>query len=224
MKKLLFIFICLIFINLTTYSEPRIVDSFYAGISAGQDIFYSYCSDKWSFVKPNQRKKCFVQFTKYLSDMQEGYAIFRDLNKIISIPSDSNYEFIYKNKLITYHYYELKFYQIIYSKQLKQFIEIPLSSNLKNEIFRGIKIIYISDFNKNREITLRKMPLIKKTYLLLNDTDNYFYKYSLKYENIDKFVKTMFIVKYPDIIEFSHDIEDQKEFPKYKIIIKNRIF
>lgn len=206
------------------YSEPRVEDSFYAGISEGQTVFYSYCSDKWFYVRPNQRKKCIGEFTRYLSDTQENYTIFKDSHKNIIIPSESNYDFIYKGKMITYHYYELKFYQIIYSKQLKQFIEIPLSSNLKNEIFRGIKIIYISDFNKNREITLRKMPLIKKTYLLLNDTDNYFYKYSLKYENIDKFVKTMFIVKYPDIIEFSHDIEDQKEFPKYKIIIKNRIF
>lgn len=224
MKKGLFVFLYLIIFNLPMYSEPRVEDSFYAGISEGQTVFYSYCSDKWSYVRPNQRKKCIGEFTRYLSDTKENYTLFKEPNKYGIIPSNSNYEFIYKDKMITYHFYELKFYQIVYSKDLKRFIEIPLISELKNQIFKDINIIYISDFNTNRVITLHKMPLTKKTYLLLNDTDKYFYKYSLKNANTDKFIKTMFIVKYPEEIDFSYHIEGKREFPTYRIIIKNRIF
>ena len=224
MKKILFVFLYLIFFNLPIYSEPRVEDSFYAGISEGQTVFYSYCSDKWFYVRPNQRKKCIGEFTRYLSDTQENYTIFKDSHKNIIIPSESNYDFIYKGKMITYHFYELKFYQIIYSKDLKRFVEIPLSKDLKNQIFKDINIIYISDFNKNREITLYKMPIVKKTYLLLNDTDKYVSKYSLKNANTDKFIKTLFIVKYPAKIDFSYYIKNKWEFPTYKIIIKNRIF
>lgn len=224
MKKILFIFLYLIIFSLPIYSEPRITDSFYAGITEGQTVFYSYCNDKWYYVKPKQKQKCIGEFTKYLSDTLEDYTIFKEPNRFEMIQSESNYEFIYKNKMISYHYYELKFYQISYNKDLKQFVEIPLSNSLKNEIFKGIEIIYISDFNKNNELILHKMPLSKKTYLLLNDTEKYFYKYSLETPNIDKFVKTMFTVRYPDTIEFSYYIEKKREFPTYKIIIKNIIF
>lgn len=204
-----------------TPTMAKVADEVYAGVSDGQMIYYSYCSDKWYYQRPNQKKKCILEVTRRVSEGSGSYSEYVSPMGEVYTPAGSNYEFLYKGKLITYHIFDVKFYQIVYNNRNKQFIETPLEEDLIKEIFRHPKLIYISQFNENNETTLRKRPLKKQRYLLLNDTDKYFYRYSLETSNKDNVIKTLFFIRKRSDIDFAHFQEDDEEFPMYKIHIKN---
>lgn len=202
-------------------AEAKIADEVYSGVSDGQMIYYSYCSNKWYYQRPKQRNKCILEVTRRVSEGSGSYSEYVSPIGDVYTPAGSNYEFLYKGKLITYHIFDVKFYQITYHHRNKQFIEVPLEEDLIKEIFNHPKIVYISQFDENNEITLRKRPLKKQRYLLLNDTDNYFYRYALETSNKNKVIKTLFFVRRPENIDFAHFQADDEEFPIYKIHIKN---
>ena len=83
------------------------------------------------------------------------------------------------------------------------------------------KLILISDFDENNEITVRKLPLKTQWFMILNDTDKYFYRYSLNTADKDGTIKTLFYAKRKSDIEYSHYVTDRDEFPVYKIKIRN---
>lgn len=202
-------------------AKAKVVDELYSNVSDGQMIYYSFCSNKWYFQRPKQRNKCILEVTRHVTEGSGSYSEYVSPTYDVYTPAGSNYEFLYKGKLIAYHIFDVKFYQILYSHRNKQFIEVPLEESLINEIFKHPKIIYISQFDENNEITIRKRPLKKQRYLLLNDTDKYFYRYTLETPNKSKVVKTLFFARRKSDINFAHFNEDAQEFPMYKIHIKN---
>ena len=202
-------------------ANAKVLDEVYSGVSDGQMIYYSFCSDKWYYQRPDQKKKCILEVTRTVSEGSGSYSEYVSPMYDVYTPAGSNYEFLYKGRLITYHIFDVKFYEIVYNHRNKQFIEVPLEENFIKEIFKHPKIIYISQFNDNHELTVRKRPFKKQRYLLLNDTDKYFYRYTLETPNKSNVIKNLFFVKKRSDIDFAHFMEDVEEFPMYKIHIKN---
>ncbi len=199
----------------------KVLDEVYSGVSDGQMIYYSFCSDKWYYQRPNQKKKCILEVTRRVSEGSGSYSEYVSPMYDVYTPAGSNYEFLYKGRLITYHIFDLKFYEIVYNHRNKQFIEVPLEEGFIKEIFKRPKIIYISQFNENNELTVRKRPFKKQRYLLLNDTDKYFYRYTLETPNKSNVIKNLFFVKKRSDIDFAHFMENVDEFPMYKIHVRN---
>ena len=202
-------------------ANAKVLDEVYSGVSDGQMIYYSFCSDKWYYQRPDQKKKCILEVTRRVSEGSESYSEYVSPMYDVYTPAGSNYEFLYKGRLITYHIFDVKFYEIVYNHRNKQFIEVPLEENFIKEIFKHPKIIYITQFNDNHELTVRKRPFKKQRYLLLNDTDKYFYRYTLETPNKSNVIKNLFFAKKRSDIDFAHFMEDVEEFPMYKIHIKN---
>lgn len=202
-------------------ASAKVIDEVYSGVSDGQMIYYSFCSDKWYYQRPDQKKKCILEVTRRVSEGSGSYSEYVSPMYDVYTPAGSNYEFLYKGHLITYHIFDVKFYEIVYNHRNKQFIEVPLEENFIKEIFKHPKIIYISQFNDNHELTVRKRPFKKQRYLLLNDTDKYFYRYTLETANKSNVIKNLFFAKHREDIDFAHFMDDVDEFPMYKIHVKN---
>lgn len=196
------------------------VTEIYGGVSDGQLIFYSFKTNKWYYQKPKQRPKKILEVVRR-EVSEDEYSDYVSPKGHVYSPAGSNYEFLYRGRLITYHYYDDKFFEIIYYKPNKDFIEIPLEEKEIKKITGKPKIIHISDFNDEHKIVVRKLPLKRQTYLLLNDTDKYFYRYFLSTSQKDSNIKTLFYVKKPSTIMFSHYVQGREEFPPYEIKIKN---
>ena len=89
------------------------------------------------------------------------------------------------------------------------------------KIFGKPKLIHISDFDEENRIVVHKLPLKKQWFLLINDTDKYFYRYFITTNEKDTNIKTLFSVKKPTTVIYSHYIQDRDEFLPYIIRIKN---
>ena len=94
--------------------------------------------------------------------------------------------------------------------------EKVLTEGQVKEIFPDAEILLISHFVDNKT-TVRKQAFEKKDFLLLNDTDKYFYKYSFRPQSV-KYSPVAGLFKASSIgkITFSHFGQD-----KYTIYVKN---
>jgi len=212
--------ICLfiIFVFTLTSVQARPINDVYGGIGEGQTIYYSFLSNKWSYQKPKHRENKILAVTREVDC--EGYSEYASDNDQVYYPAGSNYEFLHNGRLITYHINELKLFEIIYNKKNKAFLELPLDVKEIKKIMGNPKIIYISNFNQENKIEVRKMPFLSQKYLILNDTDKYFYNYNLDAPHKDGTIKTLFKADKYCVLYYSHDTADEMEFPIYEIKIK----
>ena len=89
------------------------------------------------------------------------------------------------------------------------------------ELYPNYSIIRVSDF-KNNEIKIYKKFMSKKKILLLNDTENSFYKYNYKPASVNpERIKPFIRLSRTGKIVFSHYGEDSKESPALKIFVIN---
>ena len=89
-----------------------------------------------------------------------------------------------------------------------------------NNLFPNAEIIKISQF-QNNSITLYKKPFEQKQYLIINDTNNNYYKYQFKPANIsNEKVNGLITVNKFGKITFSHYGDDNDFYPALKIHIK----
>ena len=134
------------------------------------------------------------------------------MNNEIMLGSD--YEFLFNGRLISCHNADLKIFELVYNGNF--FEEKELTKEQIKEIFPDAEIITISQF-KDQKLTVTKPAFEKKKFLLLNDTDKYFYKYSFKPKSV-KFspVGGLFRASTIGRITFSHFGQD-----KYTIYVKN---
>ncbi len=218
-KLLKTVFISVFLFTSSAFARP--IDEVYGGVSDGQLIYYSFFTNKWYYQRPNHWKKSILEVTRYVSEGSGSYSEYVSPRGQIYTPAGSNYEFLYRGRLITYHIFDDKFFEIVYNKRNKAFIEIPMENKEIKRIMGNPKIILVSNFDQNNEITVRKLPLKTQWFLILNDTDKYFYRYSLDTPDKDGTIKTLFYAKRPSDIEFSHYIVDRDEFPAYKIKVRN---
>ena len=214
-----FKYICVLVLFIFTVNEvqARPVSDVYGGVGDGQAIFYSFKSDKWYYQKPKHNEKRILTVAR--REDCEGYSEYVSDDGNIYSPAGANYEFLYNGRLITYHTNEVKFFEIIYNKKNKAFLELPLEEKEIKKIMGNPKIIHISDFDAENKIKITKIPFKTQSYLILNDTDKYFYKYSIDAPQQDGTIKTLFKVKKRINIMYKYYLQDRPEFPAYQIQI-----
>lgn len=175
-------------------------------------LFYSPKSNLFSIGKSNDGD---ISISKKTSTGTGNYSIysFSDNNEPTMLGSD--YEFVFNGRLITCHNAELKIYELVYNG--KNFEEKQLTDAQIQEIFPNAEIIKISQFNQDKKLTVKKHFLKKKDFLLLNDTKEYFHKYSFHPQSVKiSPVGGLFKVSSIGKITFSHFGQD-----KYTIYVKN---
>lgn len=175
-------------------------------------LFYSPKSNLFSIGKSNEGD---ISISKKTSTGTGNYSIysFSDNNEPTMLGSD--YEFVFNGRLITCHNAELKIYELVYNG--KNFEEKQLTDEQIQEIFPNAEIIKISQFNQDKKLTVKKHFLKKKDFLLLNDTKEYFHKYSFQPQSVKiSPVGGLFKVSSIGKITFSHFGQD-----KYTIYVKN---
>lgn len=144
-----------------------------------------------------------IVLTKKMSPGSGGYSEYYFSDGKVALPLTSNFEFIFDGRLIAVNNADLKYNEIVFEDD--KFIEKSLSQEEVQKIFPDAEIIRISQF-KNGKIKVKKGWFKEKTFLLFNDTDLNFYKYSYKPDESIKnpYVTGLITVKKTGKITFSH--------------------
>lgn len=172
-------------------------------------LLYSPKENVFSVGAPVDGK---ISLSKRTSVGTGNYSIYSYNNDEVML--GSNYEFLFNGRLIACHNADLKIFEVVYNGKI--FVEKELTQGQIKDIFPDAEILLISHF-VDKKITVRKPAFEKKDFLLLNDTDEYFHKYSfhpqsVKYSPVAGLFKASSIGK----ITFSHFGQD-----KYTIYVKN---
>ena len=163
-----------------------------------------------------------IQFTNKSFIGSGGFSEYYYTNGGLAIGPVTNIEFLNNGKFIGINSHDLKFIEYIYDDG--KITSRNLDKDEVQNLYPDYTIIKISDFKDNK-ITLYKQFLQKKKFLLFNDTDKSFYKYSYKPERVNpSYIKTFITVSYPVKIIFSHYGEDTPESPALTIYIKDRFY
>ena len=97
-KRLLALFTILTLMTFVQ-ANAKVLDEVYSGVSDGQMIYYSFCSDKWYYQRPDQKKKCILEVTRRVSEGSGSYSEYVSPMYDVYTPAGSNYEFLYKGRL-----------------------------------------------------------------------------------------------------------------------------
>lgn len=131
----------------------------------------------------------------------------------------SNYEFLCDGRLIAVHNAELKFFEVKFKEG--EFSEVPLDIDEVQNIFPEAKILRLSQF-KDGKMIVKKPVFENAKYLLLNDTEEYFHKYSFRPVKVKRTpIAGLIETSKSGKITFSHYNQNIVSFPKYTIIVKN---
>ncbi len=155
-------------------------------------------------------------FTKHYTIGSGGFSEY-ELNNV-RYDTHSTVEYIVDKKLLGYNPHTLKFSYITFDGQ--KFNNEYLSDSELQKYFPNTKFIKISEF-KNNQIVIRKRPFISEEYLLINDTNQDFYKYSLTNGNDKKQIFKCFIkVIFPTTYKYSFFGQKQSDRPVLTIKFK----
>lgn len=159
-------------------------------------------SDKVSYKNQNWEKgfrESGFNFIKYYTTGTGGYSEYELNGK--RYDTNTTIEFLYDNKLLGYNTHTMKFSYLTFNG--KKFMHTYLTSQEIQPFFPNVHIIKVSDF-KNNELTIKKSFLKKETYLLQNDTDEFFYKYSFENRRTNRALfKPLFSIRLPQTLVYS---------------------
>lgn len=214
MRVLAFLLCFLISTNcVLAYDYPQSIKN---NLEVTQKINYNPNSKIWTRKPVNGG----ISFTKHMTVGSGGFSEF--LNQKKYYDTNTTLEFLNGNKLIGYNQHILKFFELGFDG--KKITTRELKADEVQKMFPDTEIVKISQF-KNNKIVLKKNRGETKTFLLLNDTNRDFYKYSYeKHGNGTELIKSIIEVNKPKTIVFSHFSSRDKLFPILTIKIKNRIF
>lgn len=192
------------------YNYPDSVKNF---VEVNQKIHYNPATKTWSRTPINSG----ITFVKHMTVGSGGFSEF--LYKKKYYDTSTTLEFFNGNKLIGYSQHLLKFFELGWSG--KGITKKELTANEVKQLFPNTQIVLVSKFKKNK-ITLVKPRKSIKTFLILNDTNRDFYKYSYeKYGNGTELIKSIIEPQKPQKIVFSHFGSRDAEFPILIIKIRN---
>lgn len=155
-------------------------------------------------------------FTKHYTIGSGGFSEY-ELNNV-RYDTHSTVEYIVDKKLLGYNPHTLKFSYITFNGQ--KFNNKYLSDSELQKYFPNTKFIKISEF-KNNQIVIRKRPFISEEYLLINDTNQDFYKYSLTNGKDKKQIFKCFVkVIFPTTYKYSFFGQKQSDRPVLTIKFK----
>lgn len=194
--------------------NPEIKDN---AIKDGYQAVYSPSGKFWSNGGMVDDR---IVFTKSISSGSGSYSEYTAKNwPVIMMPTQ--YEFIFEGRLIGYSTAELKFYELLMINDNFEAKELPLPH--VQEIFKGLEIIPVSSATNN-ELTIKKLPWQTKSFLILNDTTEYFYRYDFETAvKFDEPFKTLITVDKFETIIFSHFGSRESLFPILKIAVRSKI-
>lgn len=192
--------------------------SAYNYITEKQTIFYNPQKSIWTLMPETEDD---IQITNKSFIGSGGFCEYYYQDGKLAIGPEINIGFVQDGEFIGINSQELKFYK--YKYQDKKFVSELLTQEEIQKLYPEYKIIKVSEF-KNNEITINKKFFEKINVLLLNDTEQSFYKYSYKPASINpEYIKPFIHISHPGKIIFSHYGNDTKETPALKIIVKNKL-
>lgn len=194
MKKL-GVLLALIF-SCTIASAYQFSDKFSNTIKENDRIEYSISENSWKRTMDDAD----YTFVKYITTGTGGFSEYKYKNK--KYDTGTTYEFLYDKKLIGYNHHTLKFTYLDFDGA--KFNHKELTTEELKKFFPDVEFVKISDF-KDRKITLYKPLLSTKHYLLVNDTDEDYYKYFFeKYNNERTLFRALFTARFPGTFIYSH--------------------
>ena len=148
-------------------------------------------------------------FTKHYTIGSGGFSEY-ELNGV-RYDTHSTVEYIVNKKLLGYDPHTLKFSYITFDGQ--KFNNKYLTDSELQKYFPNVKFIKISEF-KNNQIVIKKKPFVFEEYLLINDTNQDFYKYSLTNGKDEKQIFKCFVkVFFPTTYKYSFFGQKQSDRP-----------
>lgn len=205
MKKIFLTLLILFSVTLNTYSFDFVESN----------VYYNLQTLKWSSQRTTAKD---IKLFYKLYPTSGGYSEYYNNKGKLAIGPFSNKEFIYNGNLIGIDNGNLKLICYYYDNGF--FRNKELDTATVNNLFPNAEIIKISQF-QNNSITLYKKPFEQKQYLIINDTNNNYYKYQFKPANIsNENVNGLITVNKFGKITFSHYGDDNDFYPALKIHIK----
>ena len=190
--------------------------SAYTYIKEKEHIFYNPENSSWA---TNQQTNNDIQLKNKSFIGSGGFVEYYYKDKKLAIGPETNIGFIHDGEFIGINSQELKFYKYVYENN--KFVAKELNVDEIQELYPDYSIIRVSDF-KNNEITIYKKIFSKKNILLLNDTNQSFYKYNYKPASVcPEYIKPFIRLSHAGKIVFSHYGDDTKESPALKIYVIN---
>lgn len=201
-KKIILTFLSMCFLSVYAYD---FIDDGARLINDGQN---------WTKVKKGEN-----YFQKKVSDGSGNYSEFYSPNGEFLFSTGTQYEFINNGSLIGYSNHDLKFYEFTMNDEILE--QRELSIDEVQNLYPKYEIIKISDFSNNTNSL--KVKKGKGKFLLLNDTDRYFYHYGFTSNNA-KFkqspLKGFIEVKKSGMIQFSHFGDNTKANPWFILLVR----
>lgn len=108
----------------------------------------------------------------------------------------------------------MKFFELIFNGN--EFQRRDLTKEEVQYLFPDVQIIMVSEFNDN-EISVELPIFHKKAYMILNDTDQDFYKYQFEYYKGQSLFNNIFEVNIPRVMVYSHFKSRDEMFPILRI-------
>lgn len=205
MKKIFLTLLILFSATLNAYSFDFVENN----------VYYNLQTLKWSSQRTTAKD---IKLFYKLYPTSGGYSEYYNNKGKLAIGPFSNKEFIYNGNLIGIDNGNLKLICYYYDNGF--FRNKELDTATVNKLFPNAEIIKISQF-QNNSITLYKKPFEQKQYLIINDTNNNYYKYQFKPANIsNENVNGLITVNKFGKITFSHYGDDNDFYPALKIHIK----
>lgn len=205
MKKIFLTLLILFYVTLNAYSFDFVENN----------VYYNLQTLKWSSQRTTAKD---IKLFYKLYPTSGGYSEYYNNKGKLAIGPFSNKEFIYNGNLIGIDNGNLKLICYYYDNGF--FRNKELDTATVNNLFPNAEIIKISQF-QNNSITLYKKPFEQKQYLIINDTNNNYYKYQFKPANIsNENVNGLITVNKFGKITFSHYGDDNDFYPALKIHIK----
>ena len=156
-------------------------------------------------------------FTKHISIGSGSYTYFTNGDKEYEL--NSTYEFLYYGKLYAYSAHLLKFFELGFNGE--DFTTRELTKEEVQNMFPDVKILPVSEFDENNEITVELPAFGKRAFMILNDTDRDFYKYQFEYYRPEnKLFNNIFEIRMPRIMVMSHFKSRDALFPILRVIVK----
>ncbi len=213
MKNVFFTGMCLCFLSSCAagYRLPPEVTA--AAVGDRAQVVYSPAAGVWSEGGMAEDR---TVFTRSVSPGTGSYSQYTARKAGFS-PA-STYEFLLNGRLIGYNQNDLYFTETVYRDNA--FKVRKLSPEEVEKLFPGLTVVKISTA-ENGVLTVRKPLFGSLSFLLLNDTEQSYHRYSFEGRREARPFKSLLTADAAGDIRFSHFGSDDELFPVLTIRVEN---
>lgn len=213
MKKFFWTGMCFCFLSgcAAGYRLPPEVTADAVGERA--QVVYSPAAGVWSEGGMAEDR---LVFTRSVSPGTGSYSLYTAGKK--SFSPASTYEFLLNGRLIGYNQNDLYFTETIYRDGA--FEVRKLSAEEVESLFPGLPVVKVSAA-ENGVLTVRKPLFGSLSFLLLNDTQQSYHRYSFEGREAGRPFKSLLTADGAGDIRFSHFGSDDGLFPALTVRVEN---